>query len=187
MLQEGYVIPIRDVFDDIQRSTKARELRVPTTNDALCLASRFGNLNLVKSLLAAGVDINESLGSTEYSTALLEAAEHEHLEVMDVLLSRGAKFGEQGGQQHGRTAVLAATHSGDLSLVEALISAGAHQVDKGVRKPKEHDLSQLDKWVQRRGLPDVSQLDRWLRTPEEHEMIALGIRSRLPYNVAMLR
>ena len=169
MLQEGYVIPICDVFNDIQRSTKARELRVPTTNDTLCLASRFGNVNLVKSLLATGVDINESLGSTEYSPALLEAAEHEQLEAMDILLSRGAKFGEQGGQKHGRTAVLAATHSGDLSLVEALISAGAPRADKGVRKPKNHDLTQLDVWR---------------RTSARQALISLSIDSRHPFKEA---
>lgn len=98
VMQEGYVIPACDVIDDIQRSTQARELRVPTMNDVLILASRYGNVDLVKSLLAAGVIINDRPGFTESSTALSEAVEHEQLEVMKVLLSMGAQFDKQGGQ-----------------------------------------------------------------------------------------
>ena len=101
MMQEGYVIPACDIIDDIRRSTKARELRVPTMNDVLCLASRYGNLDLVKSLIAAGVVINERPGLPKrFSTALLEAAEHKQSEVMKVLLSTGANFNEKGDQQY---------------------------------------------------------------------------------------
>ena len=149
MLQEGYVIPIRDIFDDIQKSTKARELRLPTMNDALCLASRFGNVDLVKSLLAAGVDINGSTGSTEYSAALLEAADHEQLQVMEILLSRGARL-----------------PPGQRFLPKELESAGAHEGSSS-SKPRTSSLpGDID-----------SQLSKWVRTLPRHESMVLGRKS----------
>ena len=111
MMQEGYIIPACDIIDDIRRSTKARELRVPTMNDVLCLASRYGNLALVTSLIAAGVVINEMPGLPKrFSRALLEAAEHKQSEVMQVLLSAGANFDEKRGQQIKLSADLEHTH-----------------------------------------------------------------------------
>ena len=147
MLQEGYVIPVRDVFDDIQRSTQARELRLPTRNDALCLASRFGNVDLVKSLLAAGVDVNGSPGSTEYSAALLEAAEHKQLQIMELLLSRGARM-----------------PPGRRILPKELESAGAQQRSLSFNS---HLYS----------LPGHSPLNDWVRSSERHELVALGMKS----------
>ena len=142
MIQEGYVIPACDIIDDIRRSTKARELRVPTMNDVLCLASRYGNLDLVKSLIAAGVVINEMAGlAKRTSTALSEAAEHKQLEVMRLLLSMGANYIEEEGQQYRRIPKLSA----DLEhtyLEEDQICADAKDGHHGSSKAIERYLKE---------------------------------------------
>ena len=196
MIQEGFVIPAYDIIDDIQRSTKARELRVPSMNDYLCLASRYGNVDLVKSLLAAGVVINDRPGFTESSTALLEATEHKQLEVMKVLLSTGARFDEQGDQQYGQKPVLAALRSNPTHLVKELISAGAqlwnslsipdrtstvedqaHTHNSSVRSIKQsktEDFRLTAQACESLEKSVFSPLDSWFQTAESHEQIALG-------------
>ena len=92
VMQGGYVIPANDIINHIWRFTKARELRMPKMAHILCSASRYGNVELVKSMVASGVAVNERRGFTASSTALSEAAEHEKLAVMEVLPSMGARF-----------------------------------------------------------------------------------------------
>ena len=169
-MQEGYVIPACDIIDDIRRSTKARELRIPTMNDVLCLASRYGNVDFVKSLIAAGVVVNERSGSIESSTALSEAAEHEQLEVMKVLLSAGAKFDKQGGQQYGQVAVL---FSNNTSAVEE--QAHTHGFGVGSIKLNKTEDSRLTSKAHERSQKSISfQLETWVNTPHRHELIAIG-------------
>ena len=191
-MQEGYVIPACDIIDDIRRSTKARELRVPTMNDVLCLASRYGNVGFVKSLIAAGVVVNEKPGFIESSTALSEAAEHEQLEVMKVLLSAGAKFDKQGGQQYGKVAVLAANHSKHTGLAKDQISTKGHRSDSSgtsavegqahthgfglgfIELNKTEDSHLTSKALERLQKSQPSQLDTWVQTLHRHEVFAIG-------------
>lgn len=172
-MQEGYVIPACDIIDDIRRSTKARELRVPTMNDVLCLASRYGNVDLVKSLIAAGVVVNERSGSIESSTALLEAAEHEQLEVMKALLSAGAKFDKQGGQQYGQVAMLV---SDNTSAVEG--QEHPHGMGVGSIKLNKTEESRLTGKALERSQKLISfPLETWFHTPQRHELVAIGGRT----------
>lgn len=53
---EGYVIPATEIMQDIQRITKGEPPELPAINDVLYLASRFGNVELVDSLISAGAD-----------------------------------------------------------------------------------------------------------------------------------
>ena len=185
IMQEGYVIPACDIIDDIRRSTKARELRVPTMNDVLCLASRYGNVDLVKSLIAAGVVVNERSGSIESSTALLEAAEHEQLEVMKVLLSAGAKFDKKSGQQYGQVAVL---FSNNTPAVEE--QAQTHGSGVGSIKLNKTEDSRLTGKAHERSQKSIcSQLEMWVHTPQRHEQNAMGKKTgrRLRHTIGYLK
>lgn len=198
-MQEGYVIPAYEIIDDIRKSTKARELRLPTMNDVLGLASRYGNVDLVKSLIATGVVINERPGFAESSTALLEAAEHEQLEVIKLLLSAGAKFDKQGGQQYGRKTLLAAGRAEHFYLVEDLISAGA-QPRSSPSVPSRTSTVEGQAYTYGLGVGSLTlnktegsrlttealkklqkstttQLDNWVRQPERHEQVAIGSKT----------
>ena len=171
-MQEGYVIPACDIIDDIRRSTKARELRLPTNNDVLCLASRYGNLNLVKSLLAAGVVVNDMSGYAKIlSGALLEAAEHKQSDVMKVLLSAGANINEQGGQQylpiHKLSADLEHTH-----LVEDKSCVAEDHPESSLSVDSR--ASPIGVQVRSHGYSTKPQLDTWAKTPDPSEEIALG-------------
>ena len=202
MMQEGYVIPACDIIDDIRRSTKARELRVPTMNDVLCLASRYGNLDLVKSLIAVGVVINERPGFPKrFSTALLEAAEHKQSEVMKVLLSTGANFNEKGGQQYRQIPKLSAdlehTHpvedescvaedhpESSLSVSSRVSTVGVQtrSQDAGVfSKLHETGGTRTDAFEERQNPKNLrsgySPLDMWVRTRHEHEELALSVKT----------
>ena len=182
IMQEGYLIPACDVTDDILKSTKSHELRVPTMNDALCLASQYGNVDLVKSLITAGVVVNENLGSKESSKALSGAAEYGELEVMKILLSKGARFDEQGGQQYGPTAVLAAKRSGDSKLMKDLIYAGAQAYTSqsgSIAAPKVKGEAYAQAYsVDHPGKAEVdnSRLSKWFKTAITHEQRALGTK-----------
>ena len=201
-MQEGYIIPACDIIDDIRRSTKARELRVPTMNDVLRLASRYGNLALVTSLIAAGVVINEMPGlPKKFSGALLEAAEHKQSEVMQVLLSAGANFNEKGGQQYRPIPKLSAdlehTHSVEEESCVAKdfpesslcvpsraspVEVQARSQDTGVfsklhetgGKPTDIDEERRNS---KKPQPGYSPLYEWARTKEPHEELAVSVKT----------
>ena len=54
MMQEGYLIPARAIFDDIKRVGRKREVRLPTLHEVLRLATQIGTQSIVDSLRAAG-------------------------------------------------------------------------------------------------------------------------------------
>lgn len=56
VLQECYLLPLREIMDDIRQVTEADSLTLPPMNDVLTRASRFKSVELVDSLLAAGAD-----------------------------------------------------------------------------------------------------------------------------------
>lgn len=179
-------------MDDIRRSTKARALRVPTMSDVLCLASRYGNVGLVNSLIAAGVVINERVGLTESCPALIEAVEYKRLKVIEVLLSEGAKIDQQGGQEYGQRAVVAAERSDHTDLVKDLIPGGAKpqsslpdpertSTSEGQAPTRGFDVSVRVETGLTATIHEEAQmgkspaLHKWMRTPESHEQLALGI------------
>ncbi len=60
ILQEGYIIPAKDVIDDVRCVTGAESIELPTLNDALWVASQFGNIKLVNSLIVKGAQLPAS-------------------------------------------------------------------------------------------------------------------------------
>ena len=85
-------------------------------------AAMRGDLDAVRSLLAAGEDVNGALG--DGMTALHWAAMKGRLDVAEVLLAAGADL-EAGTRLGGHTPLHVASRAANAPLVEALLKAGA--------------------------------------------------------------
>ena len=95
----------------------------PTGPDApVADAAMRGDLDAVRSLLAAGEDVNGALG--DGMTALHWAAMKGRLDVAEVLLAAGADL-EAGTRLGGHTPLHVASRAAHAPLVEALLQAGA--------------------------------------------------------------
>ena len=87
ILQEGYMIPIWQVLKDIIGTIgiEMSNFSLPTVNDTLTLASRFGNRRLMQALLDAGADASHiDEGSTQTWPA------ESNSRIFDALRARGA-------------------------------------------------------------------------------------------------
>ncbi|KAF4810565.1 Ankyrin repeat and KH domain-containing protein 1 [Colletotrichum siamense] len=94
-------------------------------SSALQAASGRGDIELVKLLLSAGVNVNAE--ACDYRQTALEAAsEGGHINVVELLLFAGANVNAQSANGSGRTALQAASHGGHIEVVERLLSAGAN-------------------------------------------------------------
>lgn len=87
----------------------------------LLFAVQQGNLEIVKLLLAAGADANDT--APEGTSALVVAAHSGHAAVGGYLLERGA---DPNAADAGYTALHAAVLRGELGLVTQLLARGAH-------------------------------------------------------------
>jgi ankyrin repeat protein len=87
----------------------------------LMAASAKGHLDVVRTLLAGGAQVNAR--SANGGTALLDAARPGHLTIVNVLLTAGADV--NAGNTHRETALQAAAGGGHLRVVETLLAAGA--------------------------------------------------------------
>lgn len=97
---------------------------------ALIIASRHGNLGIVRTLLKAGADIN---ARTKYGdTALTAATYFCHPHVAEFLLQHDAEVNVK-NYGYGSTPLMLAVECGDLAIVKALISNGAHVNEKNKR------------------------------------------------------
>jgi len=91
------------------------------TTYPLQAAARAGDIEKVKSLLAAGANVNEKGPGDR--TALHAACENGHTEVARLLVDRGA---EVNATTDGVTPLIFAAAKGDKKTVELLLSKGAH-------------------------------------------------------------
>jgi ankyrin repeat protein len=101
-----------------RRAAHARYEGLP----ALLSAARRGRVEIVRALVAAGVDVSRGAPFTRL-TALMLASRHGHLECVRTLLEAGADV-EQ-ADEDGWTALIAASHCGHRECVRALLAAGA--------------------------------------------------------------
>lgn len=99
----------------------------------LMLAAREGNLDLIKTLIQAGVNLN--LQNKHGETALIVAAKNGYTDIVDALIQAGANLDLQdnsarnGGRFEravGHTALMWAAHHGHIDIVNALLQAGAN-------------------------------------------------------------
>jgi len=74
ILQEGYIIPVKDVIDDVRCVTGAESIELPTRNDALRVASQFGNTKLIKSLIVEGAQTPASESNYAGSSSSLQSS-----------------------------------------------------------------------------------------------------------------
>ena len=92
------------------------------TERALLDAARTGDVETIRGLIAAGVDVNSAAG--DGMTALHWAAERGDLEVAEVLLEAGADVGAQ-VRIGAYTPLHMASGSGSAAVVRLLLEAGA--------------------------------------------------------------
>src|SRR5262249_53983211 len=107
----------------------------------LLFASRSGEVECVRSLIAAGADVNDQLPNG--MTALVLAAHSGNGEAARLLLEKGADPNADGA---GYTALHAAILRSDLALVNTLLAHGAKpgvQITKGTplrRNSQDYNL-----------------------------------------------
>ena len=87
---------------------------------ALIRASKLGHLEVVRSLIEAGADLN--LKTEEGWTALMYACENDHLEVVKSLVNARADVNVQ--NQFRQTALMRASRKGYLRVVRSLVDSG---------------------------------------------------------------
>lgn len=112
-----------------KRSTAGIALTNPT--DELTNATRQGKLMKVKTLIAAGADLNAKDKIDE--TALMAATNYGHVNIAKALIAAGADVNAK--DDKGVTALMYASINGRVDAADALIAAGADvnaKDDKGV-------------------------------------------------------
>ncbi len=86
----------------------------------LHVAADFGNLELVKALVALGADVNQR-GGTFGGTPINLAASKGHKEVLEFLLGCGAELDES---EPERNPLFSAIYGGHIEIVRLLLDAG---------------------------------------------------------------
>ncbi len=132
--------------DDYEQNEDAEDEEIDPATTQLLIAAAEGDIEAVRSALAAGADVNGSCSEDENSTGLSRAVENGHLEIVSFLLEQGADISSDSGQnlwrrafvnehyaianlfaEHGvetqpREAMLHAAHEGRLAVVEKLLN-----------------------------------------------------------------
>jgi ankyrin repeat protein len=93
----------------------------PTNNEQFIGAAAEGKIELVKTFLGRGADVNAR--DTNGVTALMMAANYGHIDVVRLLLDKGADIGAK--DHSGSTALMAAAVDGRAEVVKLLKARGA--------------------------------------------------------------
>jgi ankyrin repeat protein len=89
-------------------------------------AIQSNDIDLVRVLLNAGVDVNGLPIGFSQGTALQHAVSAGNFELAEVLLDCGANVNAPPRDNHGRTALQSATDKGSMELVQMLLNHGAN-------------------------------------------------------------
>jgi len=89
-------------------------------DEDLIEATKNGNIELVKELIDAGVDVN--LQDEDEETALILASVEGHIEIVKLLIEAGADLNIK--SRYGKTALMWTSQYGHTEIVKLLIDAG---------------------------------------------------------------
>ena len=101
------------------------------SSDLLHSASQWGNPEIVKILLDAGMKQHIDTFDELSLTPLMWAALNNHISVVKLLLSYGANVNVFDEPKIGNTAVREAARNGTIEIIKALLDAGADPRIKG--------------------------------------------------------
>lgn len=119
---------------------------------AVYKAARDGDLNVLKTLIDAGVDVDEQLSENENRTALIVAAINGRMQAVLILLEANADTERR--DNTGDTALIDAAARGHIDIAKALIKAGADPTALG-----EQNMS-ARQWAERHKKTDIADLLR---------------------------
>jgi ankyrin repeat protein len=127
-IQEGYTEIIQ-----LLQAAGAQEVdgAISSSPSALLGAAKRGNLEVLRSALAAGIDPNISESddrrNSRYKTALMFATERGHLEVAEYLIFAGAdvNLSDRPGKKLGKTPLMYAAESERSEIIQLLLRSGA--------------------------------------------------------------
>jgi uncharacterized protein len=116
-------------------SNKRQKLNPPDPNvQKLFQACKVGNIDDVRALVVAGVNVNHNL--LKFGTPLIYVCEKgDRKDIIDVLIAAGANVNAR--SHAGTTPLRAACQRGDLETVKTLLAAGA---DVHNRTPKQQAI-----------------------------------------------
>jgi len=98
--------------------------KAKVTGDALISASSKGNVNIIRSLVEHGADVNYKDETFGYFPPLMEAAACGHFDAVKYLVEHGAKINEQ--PKYGVSSLASAASGGYADIVKYLIEKGAN-------------------------------------------------------------
>jgi ankyrin repeat protein len=97
------------------------QTRQATTDPAIVVAARDGDIEAVRTLVAKHVDVNDT--ARDGSTALLWAVYHSDVPMARALIGAGANFVK--ANRYGITPLLQASRNGDTPMIAELMKVGA--------------------------------------------------------------
>jgi len=132
--RDGRAEDVRDLLRSGASTSEVNLQDDESGNTCLGVAARYGHVEIVTDLLAAGAD--PELRNKVGSTPILAASKHDHLEVAAALLAAGAS--PNACNRDGQTPLIAAATYGHGAMVQLLCSQGA---DRTYRTPLHNGVT----------------------------------------------
>jgi hypothetical protein len=117
-------------------------------DDALMRAAQSGDTEAIKVLIAAGANVNATVGNGE--TALMRAAANGHIDAVRLLLDKGASADAR--RHDGFTALICAAFFGHTDVARVLLAKGADVF------AKDRLGSTARQWASSRGFDDTAEM-----------------------------
>lgn len=117
----GFLVPAVSLSNDLRRVNEDADQALANGKTALMLAAKDNELSQVRSLLAAGADINKV--NDNGGTPLMYAALGGNIEIVRMFLDRGARVNATA--KNGWSALMIASAKGYAGIVTELLIRGA--------------------------------------------------------------